>query len=106
MITTEQIVQIGLDLSGIVQIGLNMFKPVQNCPDLCIFTFLGEPDDNNGADEDEILVDGISRPRNSDSRNGEGLIKLRQFATVPHLPRNVQSRGNFLIARSIQLICS
>ena len=59
--------------------------------------FLGEPDDNNAGDEDEILVDGISRPRNSDSRNGEGLIKLRQFATVPHLPRNVQSRGIFLL---------
>ena len=81
-------------------------KLVQTCSNLFIFTLLGEPDDNNGADEDEILVDGISRPRNSDSRNGEGLIKLRQFATVPHLPRNVQSRGNFLIARSIQLLCS
>ena len=79
-------------------------KLVQTCSNLFIFTLLGEPDDNNGADEDEILVDGISRPRNSDSRNGEGLIKLRQFATVPHLPRNVQSRGNFyfiLFTRSI-----
>jgi hypothetical protein len=92
-------------MSKHVQTCPNLFKLVQTCPNLGTFTFLGEPDDNNGADEDEILVDGISRPRNSDSRNGEGLIKLRQFATVPHLPRNVQSRGNFLIARSIQLIC-
>jgi hypothetical protein len=51
--------------------------------------FLGEAEDNNAVDEEEILVDGVSRPRNS-----EGLIKLRQFATVPHLPRNVQSRGS------------
>ena len=49
------------------------------------------------GDDDDIHVDAI-RPRNLDSRgggsSGEGLIKLRQFATVPHLPPNVQSRGS------------
>ena len=119
----SKLVQTSLYLSEIVQIGLNLSEIVQTCPNLFIWPleitktpalnywknhydffpllyffisiFLGEPDDNNAGDEDEILVDGISRPRNSDSRNGEGLIKLRQFATVPHLPRNVQSRGIF-----------
>ena len=61
----------------------NLFKLVQTCPNLFIFTFLGEPDDNNGADEDEILVDGISRPRNSDSRNGEGLIIVGPVLIAP-----------------------
>ncbi len=50
-----------------------------------------ESDHQDGDDDDEIRVDAI-RPR-GEGRN-EGLIKLRQFATVPHLPPNVQSRGS------------
>ena len=50
------------------------------------------PDEVEDEDDDDIRVDAI-RPR-SEARGGEGLIKLRQFATVPHLPPNVQSRGS------------
>ena len=50
-----------------------------------------ESDPQEDEDDDDIRVDAI-RPR-SEVR-GEGLIKLRQFATVPHLPPNVQSRGS------------
>ena len=50
-----------------------------------------ESDHPDEEENDEIRVDSI-RPRNGE-RN-EGLIKLRQFATVPHLPPNVQSRGS------------
>ena len=50
------------------------------------------PDEVEDEDDDDIRVDAI-RPR-TEARGGEGLIKLRQFATVPHLPPNVQSRGS------------
>ena len=49
-----------------------------------------ESDHQDDDDDDDIHVDAI-RTRSDGSNGG---LKLRQFATAPHLPPNVQSRGS------------
>ena len=56
-----------------------------------------EVDLTQESDHPEDDEDLLRNPNAGDSRgtvNSEGVIKLRQFATVPHLPPNVQSRGS------------
>ena len=52
---------------------------------------LTQESDHPDEEDDDIRVDSI-RPRNE--ARGDGLINVRGFATVPHLPPNVQSRGS------------
>ena len=54
---------------------------------------LTQESDHQEDDDDDIRVDAIRTGVTTEAGPSGGL-KLRQFATAPHLPPNVQSRGS------------